>query len=113
MRKIEQKMNAAIKAGKNWGLGNTSVITDSDNISRVYLHGNHIATVNGDEVTVYDGGWQSVTTKSRLNAIIEEFCAAGDRVFQSDWVWYVQRYVGFPGGPEYVNDEFVNGYTFC
>ena len=43
MRKIEQLMNAAIKAGKNWTNANTSVSTDDNGLSTVYLHGNKIA----------------------------------------------------------------------
>ena len=39
-------MCAAIQSNKNWTSGNTSVITE-DNISKVYLHGNHIATIEG------------------------------------------------------------------
>ena len=72
MRKIESNMNAAIKANKNWSNANTSVITE-DGVSEVRLHGNLIAKVGDDFVTVFDGGYQSNTTKSRLNAIINEF----------------------------------------
>ena len=88
MRKIEEQMNAAIHANRNWSKGNTSVTTE-DGVSNVYLHGNHIATVDDDSVTLYDGGWQSNTTKSRLNAILSEFGADGERIFQNQWVWYV------------------------
>ena len=56
MRKIETQMNAAIQANKNWTSGNTSVLTE-DGISKVYLHGNHIATVDEDSMTIFDGGF--------------------------------------------------------
>ena len=114
MRKIEQQMNLAVKQGKNWTSGNTSVMTDSDNISRVYLHGNHIATIDGDSVTLYDGGWQSNTTKSRLNALCDEFCIAGEGVYQENFKWYVSRFVGQAGQSKVYNaDDFVNGYVFA
>ena len=104
MRKIESNMNAAIKANKNWKNANTSVITE-DGVSEVRLHGNLIAKVGDDFVTIFDGGWQSNTTKSRLNAIINEFCNAyTDGVFQKDFAWYVRD--------NKVTKEFVNGYTF-
>jgi hypothetical protein len=75
MRKIETQMNAAIKGNKNWSNANTQVTTEGT-LSKVYLHGNLIAKVGDDFVTIFDGGWQSNTTKSRLNAIINEFCCA-------------------------------------
>ena len=105
MRKIESQMNAAIKADKNWSSGNTQVVTN-EGVSTVYLHGNKIAMVDNTSVTVFDGGWQSVTTKSRLNAIINEFCnALTDGVFQKAGLWYVRD-----------NNEvkdFYSGYVFA
>ena len=100
MRKIERNMNTAIKSQKNWCSGNTQVITDGG-MSRVFLHGNHIANVfddvaNGNVKTVvqlFDGGWQSNTTKSRLNALLDEF-ATGFSVFQKNWVWFVSDFQG-------------------
>ena len=100
MRKIETQMNKAIKSQKNWSSGNTQVITDGG-MSRVFLHGNHIANVvddvaNGNVKTIvqlFDGGWQSNTTKSRLNALLDEF-ATGFSVFQKNWVWFVSDFQG-------------------
>ena len=56
----------------------------------VFLHGNHIATLNkiSMDLRLFDGGWQSNTTKSRLNALLDEF-GGGDRVIQKDFVWYL------------------------
>ena len=83
-------MNAAIKGNKNWSNSNTTVTTE-DGVSTVHLHGNKIAEVGDDFVRIFDGGWQSNTTKSRLNAIINEFCNAfTDGVFQKDFQWYVR-----------------------
>ena len=72
MRKIETQMNQAIRNRRNWSGSNTSVVIDDNNEARVYLHGNHIATINNDVIQLFDGGWQSNTTKSRLNAICYE-----------------------------------------
>ena len=90
MRKIEQQMCAAIQADKNWSSGNTQVVTN-DGVSTVYLHGNKIAMVDDTTMTIFDGGWQSNTTKSRLNALCSEFCIAGEGVFQKDFLWYVRK----------------------
>ena len=100
MRKIETQMNMAIKSQKNWCSGNTQVITDNG-FSRVFLHGNHIANVFDDVVDgnvkkvvqLFDGGWQSNTTKSRLNALLYEF-ATGFTVFQKNWEWFVSDFQG-------------------
>jgi len=92
MRQIEKNMNNAIWSKKNWAGSNTTVITE-DNISTVMLHGNHIATYYHDtkELTLFDGGWQSNTTKSRLNALCAEF-AMGFGVFQKNWEWFVSDF---------------------
>ena len=89
MRQIEKNMNSAIWSKKNWAGSNTTVITE-DNVSTIMLHGNHIATYYHDtkELTLFDGGWQSNTTKSRLNALCAEF-ATGFGVFQKNWEWFV------------------------
>ena len=60
---------------------NTEVTIDEEtNTSSVYLHGNLIATVTDNDMTIYDGGWQSNTTKSRLNALCDAFCITGEGV---------------------------------
>ena len=93
MRKIERLMNAAISEGRDWCSGNTSV-TMNGNIAEVRLHGNLIAEVSDECVTLHDGGWQSVTTKSRLNAIMSEHCLPGEGVFQKEWEWFCRLWNG-------------------
>ena len=115
MRKIETQMNQAVQANKNWSNANTSVIFDSEtNTSSVYLHGNLIATVTDNDMTIYDGGFQSNTTKSRLNALCDAFCIAGEGVFQKDFKWYVRKFAGAINGKSvFVNEAFDNGYVFA
>ena len=87
MRKIETNMIAAINSRKDWKSGNTEVFINDNNCANVYLHGNLIAWVNKDnDLTIFDGGWQTVTTKSRLNALCGEFCLRGECIFQKDFV---------------------------
>ena len=93
MRKIERLMNAAIREGRDWCSANTSV-TMNGNIAEVRLHGNLIAEVSDECVTLHDGGWQSVTTKSRLNAIMSEHCLPGEGVFQKEWTWFCRLWNG-------------------
>tara|TARA_A100001201_G_scaffold37237_1_gene39090 strand:- start:242 stop:580 length:339 start_codon:yes stop_codon:yes gene_type:complete len=92
MRKIEQQMISAIKSRRDWRLDNTEVLySPSRKVSCVYLHNNLIATISADDVEVYDGGWQTNTTKSRLNAIINNLCDGMNQgVYQRDFSWYIQ-----------------------
>ena len=109
MRLIERQMNQAIRYRKNFNKDNTSVrcfktngiTTDID----VYLHGNHIASLETatNKLTIKDGGWQTVTTKSRLNALLDEF-AYGMRVFQRDFIWYLDDRFG-------ITQPFISGMT--
>ena len=79
-------MNEAIRYQSDFKKDNTEVVTIRGN-SFVYLHGNHIATV-GDTLDICDAGWQTVTTKSRLNALLDEF-ADGCYVFQKNFAWFL------------------------
>ena len=94
MRKIEQQMIAAINNNQDWQSANTSVHYDpSSGASRVYLHGNKIAEVGDNYLTLFDGDHQTKTTKSRLNAILGEFgytCGTKrEYVFQKQFEWFV------------------------
>ena len=100
-------MNRAIQTNIDWSKDNTSVHFDPETgVSIVRLHGNKIAEVTDNDMTIFDGGYQSVTTKSRLNALINEFCnAVTDGVFQKNYQWFVRD-----------NNEvkqFTGSYTFA
>ena len=86
MRKIETQMNSAIANRENFSKANTTVSID-DRVASVYLHGTLIAREGDTFVQILDGGWQSVTTKSRLNALLSQVTPDGG-VFQKDFTWY-------------------------
>jgi len=91
MRLIEEQMNSAIRGQRNFRKDNTEVVTTDNGLeSVVYLHGNLIAVYfhATRELQIFDGGWQSNTTKSRLNALLDEL-KPGFGVFQKNWVWYL------------------------
>ena len=97
-------MCKAVSDSKDWKNANTEVVTSQDGLSTVYLHGNKIAEVGDDFLTIFDGGYQSVTTKSRLNALINEFCnAVTDGVFQKNYQWFVSD--------NNITKEFTGEYT--
>ena len=89
MRKIEEQMNHAIRHRKNWAGSNTTVRSFKESVD-VYLHGNHIASLDTatHALTLKDGGWQSNTTKSRLNALLDEFVPSMG-IFQKNWTWFL------------------------
>ena len=91
MRKLEKQMNFALSNKGNWAGSNTTVTyNDSTNCSSVYLHGHQIATLdhNTQALKLSSCGYETVTTKSRLNAILDEV-KYGCKVFQKKFEWFV------------------------
>ena len=70
--------------------GNTTVVQHMNDME-VFLHGNHIATLCkiSMDLRIFDGGWQSNTTKSRLNAILHEFTFGDCSVIQRNFTWFL------------------------
>ena len=92
MRKIETLMNKAISNKTDWSNSNTSVeYHPSENLSEVRLHGHLIAWYDHKENTlgVSNCGWETNTTKSRLNAILSNFYY-GVGIFQKNFQWFIQ-----------------------
>ena len=110
MRLIERQMIDAIKQGKDWRKDNTKVVqfyNDKDYpvVTSVFLHGNKIAEIDATTGEIYDGGWQSNTTKSRLNALINGLCdGTMCGVFQKNYEWFIHDHID--------TIEFEHGYTF-
>ena len=105
MRKIETQMNTAIRRGKDFRSGNTEVNAFTCGAtgrlgSIVKLHGNKIAEVYANSIVLFDGGWQTVTTKSRLNALLDEF-ATGTGVIQRNFEWFLTY--------KHLKEDFVSG----
>jgi len=91
MRKIEQQMNRAVVNKNDWSNSNTFVDYNSNtNCSTVVLHRTAIAVYDhkNQALKLNTGGYTTVTTKSRLNAILDEVMY-GAKVFQKNWDWYL------------------------
>ena len=89
-------MNFALSNKGNFSSSNTSVsYHSSENLSEVRLHGNLIAWYdhNDQRLALSSAGWQTNTTKSRLNALLHE-CHYGYTVFQKAYVWYISKPLG-------------------
>ena len=84
-------MNRAIINKNDWSNSNTVVEYNSNtDCITVYLHNNRIATVdhNTNALKLSSCGWQSVPTKSRLNAILQGLIA-GASVYQKNFNWFL------------------------
>ena len=84
-------MNRAIVNKNDWSNSNTFVEYNSNtNCSTVVLHRTAIAVYdhNTQALKLNTGGYTSNTTKSRLNAILDELMY-GAKVFQKNWDWYL------------------------
>jgi hypothetical protein len=92
MRVIEKQMNQAISKEIDWKKDNTEVI-NIEGVSFVYLYNNLIAMVGDTWLELLDGGHQSNTTKSRLNAILKEH-GSGEYVYQKNFQWFVSTING-------------------
>ena len=97
-------MNKAMRHFLPFSSGNTTVVQHRNEME-VFLHGNHIATLCkiSMDLRLFDGGWQSVTTKSRLNALLKEF-RPDRQVFQKNWQWFVSDFLGMA-------EPFFSGMT--
>ena len=84
-------MNRALSNKSNWAGSNTTVrYSNETNCSSVYLHGHNIATFDHTTkaLKMSSCGYETVTTKSRLNAILDEV-KYGCKVFQKQFEWFV------------------------
>ena len=92
MRKLEQQMNSALLRKTNWAGSNTNVrYNELTDCSSILLHGHQIATLDHptNALKLSSCGYQTVTTKSRLNALLSEF-KYGCKVFQKNFDWYLK-----------------------
>lgn len=91
-----------------WKNDNTVVQYDCDaDVSRVFLHGNLLAEIGENFIKLYDADQESNTTKSRLNALLQEFGHDGERVFARKFEWFVR--VWNDTYKEFQEVAFLNG----
>jgi hypothetical protein len=88
MRKIEEEMIEAIQKAKSYRKDNTEVQVLEDNGIWITLHRNLIAVVDFDKLRLYDAGYQTKTTKSRLNTILSYYDLG--IIYQKNYQWYLK-----------------------
>lgn len=105
MRKIETAIIKAVNEKKTIKLSNRDYVEHNNGLSKVYLHGNTIAVYNHEQKTLAFtfAGWDTVTTKSRINAILSVFAPA-------TYYCYHKNYQLYCGGSKLLSSSW---YTFC
>ena len=99
MRVIDSKISAMITKGLKGAKFDRKlskrdrVVSDGHGKVRVILWKTEIAVLDAqtDEIIVKNGGFQTVTTKSRMNAMLSEWAQGNPGISQRKWVWYVDE----------------------
>ena len=99
MRVIDSKISAMITKGLNKEKFDRKlskrdrVVSDGYGKVRVILWKTEIAVLDAqtNEIIVKNGGFQPVTTKSRINAMLSEWAQGNPGISQRKWVWYIDE----------------------
>lgn len=70
MRKIENAVALAVKCKNTGSLGGNTVLTVDNNTLTLALHGSKILKTDGKKVIINMNGYNTSTTRSRLNAAL-------------------------------------------
>lgn len=96
MRKITRDAVNAFRNNEDFNRGNTQVMSGV-NGAVMLLHGNAIAAWQDDgELYVSSAGWETVTTRDRLNGLLSSCGCQG--IYQKDFAWYWEDGVEFGDG---------------
>ena len=97
MRKVTIKASQSLKNMEKMVSGNTRVSIEDRLFGEktikcavLYLHDNQIAIFDGELLTIRDAGWQTVTTKERLNGVLDTL-NTGLYISQKDWSWSLKN----------------------
>ena len=97
MRVIDNKISALILKGLEGEAFDRKlskrdrVVSDGTGKVSVFLWKTEIAEFDPyvNEIIVKDGGYQTVTTKSRINAMLSGWAQNNPSISQRKWVWYL------------------------
>ena len=97
MRVIDSKISTLISRGLDGEAFDRRlskrdrVVSDGTGHVAVFLWETKIAHFNaqGNEMIVKSGGFQTVTTKSRINALLSGWARHNPSISQRKWVWYL------------------------
>ena len=84
MNKITRDAVRAFRNGNDFKRGNTQVKTYAhSNYRELLLHGNVIADMNEDGLYISSCGWETATTKERLNGL------PNVSIYQRNFQWFL------------------------
>lgn len=86
MRQIEKDVVGAFVRGEEARKDNTE-----SKGGTLYLHGNAIAKHFDGAILLSNAGWETRTTQSRLNAVLQLAGKRNARIFTKDWVMHIER----------------------
>ena len=99
MRKIEQQLtdHAAAALYTRWGWRDKTfskrdhmyLVDDTQLTYELWGHAIVEANCMSGKMTLRDCGYETSTTKSRLNAFLDHFYPGVARIYQKDWTWYI------------------------
>lgn len=104
MRKIEEQIIEAIKDRTFSGrLSIRDEIRNDSGYTNYVLHNTKVCIINWTKKSIEftAGGWETPTTKSRINAIMGHFKLG--RIYQKDFVWH---------WPEGYEVEYANSISY-
>ena len=81
---------------------NTVKVILRDGTQIIRLHRTNIVTIKNGVYTLNSGGWQTLTTKDRINTF------APVRIYQKDFVWYIDDIQFFDGIKINSNGDVLN-----
>ena len=90
MRTIEEKIIETLNGCNGEGVRKLSCrdCVEVDGNARKYYLWDSLLFWNDDGICYFSGrGWNSLTTKSRLDALLGSFCDAG--ITQKNWCWFL------------------------
>jgi len=92
MRKIEREMIQCIIDERSMSKANTRVEFNQTHFN-FYLHGHKIAVYypNSMHLHLNNCGYETNTTKSRLNALIEFVCGGTCGIYQHKFNWFLKK----------------------
>lgn len=87
--KLYAKMTNSIKSGRNFEGANRGVVQRGNEI-KIFYYDTRVAVINKKDRTIqmFNRGWETVTTKETLNALLKMLDAG--RIYQRDYVWYYE-----------------------
>lgn len=95
MRKITEAAVRAFLADQSFKRDNTRVARTIAG-TRMYLHGNLIAENRNGVIWISNCGWETTTTKERLNGLLDYL--GKSRIYQRNFTWYWKDNEEFPSG---------------